>query len=226
MSHNLAVKDLLRCLFAAVSAIFLLGLAGMGLSFHARSAAPPFSFIRATSPAGRLSSSSARAARSFQRHLDTIQANAASPGRHAPIILTAVEANAWFADGGSHVLPVGISHLLLSCEPDWISGSSSVDFSRLRRAHLSGNSIASVLFSGVHQIFVRARVVSTASPAAVLRIESFSLDRQTIPNPLLDLAMAEFVQPRHPEIKRQFQVPLPRGVHRIQVGNNRVTLIY
>ncbi len=171
-------------------------------------------------------SSTMAAARRFQEKLNLIAANARAHGRHAPVTLTALGVNSWFAGPGAGKLPAGVSHLLLSSQPGWVLGSAQVDFNRLRRAHAAGNPIAELLFNGTHQIFVRARVLNASAPAATLRLESFSLDGRQIPNALLDWAIVEFVQPRNPQISRQFQVKLPQGVRRVLVGSNRATLYY
>ncbi len=168
----------------------------------------------------------AAAANEFQKKLERIQDNAGSPGQHAPVRLTAVGANAWFALQGAKKLPRGVSHLLLSSQPGWVTGSALVDFDQLRRGHNASGALAEVLFTGRHRIFVRARVLSSAAPAASLRLETFSLDGRIIPNGLLDWALAEFVQPRNPKIRRQFPVSLPQGVRRAAVGDNEVTLYY
>lgn len=168
----------------------------------------------AADPAARLSAALQRIAR-----------NERSRGPWRNVTLTALGVNSYFAGPGRARLPRGISHLLLSSQPGEIIGSARVNFDEIRAGRRL-NPLLGQMFTGTHQLVATARVVSDRAPAAQLDIDSVAIDGQQIPNVLIDLALLEFVQPRHPEISRHFAVRLPRHVRRALVGNNRVTLEY
>jgi len=175
--------------------------------------APPGGVLLAAAGAKALSAK----ARSFQAKLDRIAANADSPGPHAPVRLTAAEADDYFASPLSP-LPPAISHLQLGSQGPWISGSADVDFDKLPQR--------SSLFTGVHHIQAQAHLDSGLAPAAQLTIEQVAIDGERIPNFLIDLAIREFIQPKHPRISRHFAVPLPAHVRSVTLGADQATLNY
>lgn len=180
----------------------------------------------ASGVAARQASASASPAAEGQRKLDTIVANEDSAGPWQDVTISALEANAWFAGPGRRKLPVGVSHLLISSQPGELIGSADVDFDRLAAQARERNPLLGALFSGVHQVQARAHVDSAEAPAAHLTVNYVSIDGQHIPNFLLDIAIAEFVHPRHPDIGRQFAISLPAHVRRAELSTDQVTLHY
>ncbi|MGH9540875.1 MAG: AsmA family protein [Terriglobales bacterium] len=175
-----------------------------------RDPVPGLMLARAVAPPGA-------PARAFQAKLDRIEANASSPPPHPDVRLTSAEANAYFASPLSP-LPPAVSHLLLSNAGNLVSGSADIDFDKLPER--------SSLFTGVHHVTAQAHLDSGAAPAAQLTILQVSLDGQRIPNFLIDLAIREFIQPKHPQISRHFSVPLPGNVRSVELGDNQAILRY
>lgn len=178
----------------------------------------------ALGPAARRAAAPATAlARQFQAALGRIQQDAAAPGPHPPVVLSAAGANAYFAQDAP--LPAAIRGLRLSSSPGVIRGQAEIDFSRLPHAGAGG--FAQMIFTGVHQVSAVADLDSGAAPAARLTIVRVSLDGAPIPNFLIDLAIREFVAPRYPQIQgRTFSLALPPRVRSVSVGRNQATLRY
>lgn len=176
----------------------------------------------AEAPALR-SPGSAALARQFEAALDRIQRNGNSPGPHAPVILPATAANAYFAQRA--LLPAAIRGLRLSSSPGVIRGTAEIDFSRLPRGGASG--LAQMIFSGVHQVSAVAHLDSGAAPEAYITIQQVRLDGAQIPNFLIAIAIREFVTPKYPQIQgRTFPIALPPRVRSVSVGSDRATLRY
>lgn len=177
----------------------------------------------ATGAAAGARRSTAALASACQAKLARIAANETTPPPHPDVILTAAEANAYFAGNGAR-LPKGVSHLALSSQPDLLEGSADIDFDQL--PHSSASSLAGMFFSGVHHVAAQAHLDSGQAPQAELTVEQVTFDGETIPNFLLDLAIREFIQPKHPEISRHFPVPLPKNVRSVSLGADQVVLHY
>ncbi len=165
----------------------------------------------------------AQLARQFQAQLNRIEANAARPGPHPPVILTAAGANAYLARDAN--LPKAIRQLRLSSAAGIIRGQAEIDFSQLPRSASGG--FAGLVFTGVHHVAVTAHLDSGAAPAARITIQQVSLDGTVIPNFLIELAIREFVTPKYPQIQgRTFPVALPRHVRALTLGAGRAILSY
>ncbi len=168
-------------------------------------------------------SQSAGLARTFQIQLRRIAAYAATPPPHPNVILSANGANAYLAQDAK--IPAAIRRLRLSSTPGVLRGQAEVDFSQL--PHRGASGWAQMIFRGVHQIAVVARLDSGAPPAATVTVEQVSLDGERIPDFLIDLAIREFVTPKHPTIQgRTFRVQLPANVDRVRLGHDRAILSY
>lgn len=168
-------------------------------------------------------SRSARLARNFQIQLQRIANYATTPPPHPDIVLTANGADAYLAQDAK--IPPAIRRLHLSSTPGVLRGQAQVDFNQL--PHRGASAWAQMIFSGVHQLSVVARLDSGAAPAANLTIEQVSLDGERIPDFLIDLAIHEFVTPKHPSIQgRTFPVQLPANVRRVRLGHDRAILSY
>jgi len=164
------------------------------------------------------------AAQAAPRWLRQIQANAGSRGPYRDVTVTQAEANAYWSGEGARLLPKGLSQVAMSAAPGELSGRARVDFDQIEAQH-GGNPLL-WMFRGAHLIAVRARVDSAVAPAARLTVTEVRVDGQVIPNLLVDAALAAFVQPKHPEIGRQFAVALPEHVTSVTVGAGTVTLHY
>jgi len=140
------------------------------------------------------------------------------------VAISDADADAYFAGPGAVRLPVGVSHLRLAAQAGVISGMARIDFSKLPRAPLIDPLL--ILFSGVHQVEADARVDSSQAPAAQLTVTTVKLDGDTIPNSLIDAALAVLVQPQHPNIGRTFQVPLPPHATSATVQDGEVVIHY
>ncbi|MHB8735277.1 MAG: hypothetical protein ACYC6M_08260 [Terriglobales bacterium] len=166
--------------------------------------------------------------------LQRIETASRTANPQPPITLTAFDVNAFFRGPGARKLPAGVSHLVLSSQPPGaggragsIEGTAQVDFDRLPHGRTSARMLLlGALFSGVHELAVHAAVRDADAPTAHLHVDWVNLDGQTLPNFLIDAALQQFVQPKHPEISRDFAVALPRHATRAAVGTNVVELEY
>lgn len=167
------------------------------------------------------------AARRFAAKLAEIQRYETAPPRPGRTVILEAEGAQAYLNSGAVDLPAAVSHLVLSSRPGFIQGAADIDFDRLPRAGggLTAG-LASSVFSGVHHVTAEARLDAGDAPAARLTLLNLTLDGEHIPNWLLDLALREFVQPKHPEIARTFSVPLPAGARSARLETNRAVLTY
>ncbi len=172
----------------------------------------------------------AAALAAFRAQLATIRHNEVTPPPHSPVVLQSSGVDAWLAGPGQKKLPAGVSQVRLWSGPGMIHGSALVDFDQVHKAHPNSNPLVEAmlesLFTGVHQVGATARVDSPSAPKAQLTITQVTLDGQAIPSGLIDAAIAAFVTPHHPDIRRTFQVSLPRHVRQVEVRHNQVVLQY
>ncbi|HEY7855666.1 MAG TPA: AsmA family protein [Terriglobales bacterium] len=153
-----------------------------------------------------------------------IVAYAHSPPPYHDVTVTAEAVNQYWAGAGKATLPAAVSHLVLSAEPGWLTGSAEVDFDRLRQS-ASRNPLLQ-LFTGTHTIAARARLDSGSAPEAHLTVTEVRLDGEVVPNFLIDAAVAAFVHVRYPKLGRSFTIALPLHCTSVTLANNAAVFHY
>lgn len=156
--------------------------------------------------------------------LAEIQRQAQSPGPYHDVIITAADADAYWAGAGAARLPAGVSQVHLSAEPGALTGSARIDFDQLPKQGNAGWMLT--MFRGVHTVAARATINSALAPRASLTITQVWLDGHEVPNLLVDAALAAFVTSRYPDVGRTFTAPLPRHSSTISEGKGWIQVHY
>jgi hypothetical protein len=139
----------------------------------------------------------------------------------APTEFTEDEVNAYFASG-SIDLPAGVESVRLRGEPGVVTGTTRVDFDKLRAGQKSMNPLLTV-FSGVHDVVVIAHAYGDAGHGYV-HVDSVSIDEVQIPRFALQLFVEKFLQPKYPEVGLDSQFVLPNRIDRASVGLRTLTV--
>lgn len=140
----------------------------------------------------------------------------------SPTVLTEAEINAYLASDEVQ-FPVGVDSVHLTGSQGTISGAAKVDFDQVRAGIHSSNPLLSI-FSGVHDVNAEAHAYGRAGQGYV-HIDSVSLDGVEVPNFVLQLFVAKYIQPRNPNIGIDSQFRLPDRIDSAVVGQHQVTLV-
>jgi hypothetical protein len=160
---------------------------------------------------------------SMQRKLDHIEANGrSSHSNHKPTILTEREVNAYVASDYVK-LPAGVEFVKLVGESGVVTGSTRVDFDRIREGVHSSNPLLS-MFSGVHDVVVITHAHGEAGRGYV-HVDSVSLDGIEVPRFVLEMFVEKFLTPKYPEIGLDSQFALPDKIDSAAVGDHELTVI-
>jgi hypothetical protein len=167
--------------------------------------------------------SNAEAAASAQRKVDHIEANGALAHPDAkPTEFTEQEINAYLASGKIQ-LPDGVQSVHLVGANGTVTGTSRVDFDKIRGAGSSSNPLLS-MFSGVHDVEVQAHARGSAG-TGIVHVDSVILDGAEIPHFLLELFVEKYLKPRYPEVGMDTRVALPDKMDTATIGNHVLTVV-
>ena len=136
--------------------------------------------------------SNPEAATSAQRKVDHIEANAklVQPDPK-PTEFTEQEINAYITSDKIQ-LPDGVQSVHLVGIDGVVTGTSRVDFDKLRGASKSSNPLLSI-FSGVHDVEVQAHARGSGG-TGIIHVDSVMLDGAEIPHFLLELFVEKVSQ--------------------------------
>lgn len=167
--------------------------------------------------------SDAEAAASAQHKVDHIEANSALPRPDSkPTEFTEQEINAYIASGKIK-LPEGVQSVHLVGVDGAVTGTSRVDFDKLRGASKSSNPLLS-MFSGVHDIEVQAHAHGSGG-MGIVHVDSVVLDGAEFPHFLLELFVEKYLKPKYPEVGIDTRVALPDKIDTAVIGNHIVTVV-
>ena len=167
--------------------------------------------------------SNAEAAASAQRKIDHIEANGmlAHPDSK-PTEFTEQEINAYIASGKIQ-LPEGVKSVHLVGVDGMVTGTSRVDFDKLRGASRSSNPLLS-MFSGVHDVKVQAHAHGSGG-TGIIHVDSVMLDGAEIPHFLLELFVEKYLKPKYPQVGMDTRVTLPDKIDTATIGNHILTVV-
>jgi hypothetical protein len=167
-------------------------------------------------------SSSTPAAASAERKLQYLRRNGAlAHPDPVPTEFTEEEINAYFASGNI-ALPAGVQSATFQEQPGVVSGTSRVDFDRIKAGSNSYNPLLSV-FSGMHDVVVSAHV-NGANGQGLVHVDSVSIDGVEVPRFVLELFVEKYLKPKYPTIGIDSEFALPSRVETATVGLHKVTL--
>jgi hypothetical protein len=160
---------------------------------------------------------------SAERKLQHLQSNGAQAHPDpVPTEFTEQEINAYFASGKVE-LPDGVQSVVFQEQPGAVTGTSRVDFDKLKAGKNSYNPLLSV-FSGLHDVIVTAHAYGTHGQG-VVHVDSVSLDGVEVPGFVLELFVEKYLKPRYPNIGIDSRFALPARVDAATVGLHKVSVI-
>jgi hypothetical protein len=167
--------------------------------------------------------SDAEAAASAQRKIDHIEANGALVHPDSkPTEFTEQEINSYIASGKIQS-PEGVQSVHLVGVDGMVTGTSRVDFDKLRGAGRSSNPLLS-MFSGVHDVKVQAHAHGSGG-TGIIHVDSVMLDGAEIPHFLLELFVDKYLKPKYPDVGMDTRVALPDKIDTAMIGNHILTVV-
>jgi hypothetical protein len=157
-----------------------------------------------------------------ERKLRRIESIGSSP--HPPPTRTELseeEINAYFA-AGKVDLPAGVESVRFESEPGVVKATTRVDFERIKAGRSSFNTLLEV-FRGVHDVDVVAHA-HAAGGVGYAEVDSVSLDGVEIPRFVLQLFVANYIQPKYPNLGLDSSFRLPDRIDQATVGAHELTV--
>ncbi|HSS99213.1 MAG TPA: hypothetical protein VLK33_19395 [Terriglobales bacterium] len=168
-------------------------------------------------------SSYAEATVSAQRKVDHIEANGAlAHPDPKPTELNEQEINAYIASGKIQ-LPEGVKSVHLVGVNGAVTGTSRVDFDKIKGVARSSNPLLS-MFSGVHDVEVQAHAHGS-NGRGIVHVDSLMLDGAEIPHFLLELFVEKYLKPKYPGVGMDTQVALPGKIDTATIGTHILTVV-
>lgn len=160
---------------------------------------------------------------SMRKKIERIQANGRlSQPDPTPTIISEQEVNAYLASEEIS-LPQGVNSVKLQGQSGVITGTSQVDFDKVRQGVGSSNPLLSI-FSGVHTVVVVAHAHGS-NHAGFVHIDSVSLDGVDVPRFLLQLFVEKYLQPKYPQLGLDSKFALSDRIDSAVVGSHNLTVI-
>jgi len=155
---------------------------------------------------------------SMQRKLDYIARNGerVKPDQK-PTVITADEANAYFAEGGVK-FPVGVKSLLLRSTPGVITAQTRIDFDEITASRRSMNPLLMV-FTGIHDVEIVARS-SASGHTGTVEVQQVSIDGLEVPRMALQYFVERYVTPKYPGVGLTSKFRMPSRIDVATVGAN------
>jgi hypothetical protein len=135
--------------------------------------------------------------------------------------LSEEEINAYFA-AGKIDLPAGVESVRFESEPGVVKATTRVDFERIKAGRSSFNTLLEV-FRGVHDVDVVAHA-HAAGGVGYVEVDSVSLDGVEIPRFVLQLFVANYIQPKYPNLGLDSSFRLPDRIDQATVGVHELTV--
>jgi hypothetical protein len=158
-----------------------------------------------------------------ERKLQHLQSNGAQAHPDpVPTEFTEQEINAYFASGKVE-LPDGVQSVVFQEQPGVVTGTSRVDFDKLKAGKNSYNPLLSA-FSGLHDVIVTAHAYG-AHGQGLVHVDSVSIDGVEVPGFVLELFVEKYLKPRYPNIGIDSRFALPARVDAATVGLHKVSVI-
>ena len=158
---------------------------------------------------------------STERKLRRIESVGSSPHPPTHTELSEEEINAYFA-AGKVDLPAGVESVRFESEPGVVKATTRVDFERIKAGRSSFNTLLEV-FRGVHDVDVVAHA-HAAGGVGYVEVDSVSLDGVEIPRFVLQLFVANYIQPKYPNLGLDSSFRLPDRIDQATVGAHELTV--
>ena len=165
-----------------------------------------------------------QAAAEASRKIDRIREAHESGASFGELRLTELEANSYVAYELAPDIPAGVSQITLQFTPGRMSGSTVVDFDRLKRGlSTPPNPVADFLLRGVHTIGAEGSV-SGRNGIGQFQLERVLLDGVALPQMVVDYLIEQYLIPRFPDAAINRPFVLPFSIDSFRSGTQAVTV--
>jgi hypothetical protein len=164
------------------------------------------------------------AAESAARKFDQIREAHDSGGSFGTVRLSEHEANSYLAYELDGSIPTGVSDIVLQFTPGRISGSSVMDFDKLKEGlRVPFNPIADFLLRGVHTVGVQGSS-SGINGTGQFHLDRVLLDGVELPQMVVDYMIEQYLKPRYPSAAINQPFLLPFSIDSFRPGTESLTL--
>jgi hypothetical protein len=138
-----------------------------------------------------------------------------------PTVITAEEANAYFAEGGVK-FPVGVKSVKLRSAPGVITAQTRIDFDEITASRRSMNPLLMV-FTGMHDVEIIARA-SVSGHTGTVKVQQVSIDGLEVPRMALEYFAERYVTPKYPGVALTSRFQMPSRIDVATVGVNSASV--
>ena len=164
------------------------------------------------------------ASESAARKLHQIREAHQTGGSFGTVQISEQEANSYLAYDLAYAIPAGVSDVSLQFHPGRVSGTTRVDFDRLKEGlQTPPHPIADYFLRGVHTVGVEGSAWG-ADGTGEFRIERVLLDGVELPQIVIDFMIEQYVRPSYPNAAINRAFPLPFSMDSFRAGTGYVAL--
>ena len=164
------------------------------------------------------------AAESAARKFDQIAEAHDSGESFGTVRLSELEANSYVTYELADSIPAGVSDIVLQFTPGRISGSSVMDFDKLKEGlQTQPHPVAMFLLRGVHTVGVEGSA-SGINGTGQFQLERVLLDGVELPQMVVDYMIEQYLRPRFPNAAINRPFVLPFSIDGFRPGTQSLTL--
>ena len=164
------------------------------------------------------------AAESAARKFERVAGAHGSGESFGTIQITEQEANSYLAFELAYAIPAGVSDIALQFTPGRVSGSSVMDFDKLKEGlRTPFNPIADFLLRGVHTVGMEGST-SGMNGTGQFHLERVLLDGVELPQMVVDYMIEQYLRPRYPNAAINRPFALPFSIDSFRTGTGALVL--
>jgi len=164
------------------------------------------------------------ASESTARKLHQIREAHETGGSFGTVRISEQEANSYLAYDLAYAIPAGVSDVSLQFQPGRVSGTTLVDFDRLKEGlQTPPHPIADYFLRGVHRVGVEGSARGADGTGEFL-LERVLLDGVELPQIVIDYLIEQYVRPSYPNAAINRAFPLPFSIDGFRAGTGYVAL--
>jgi len=164
------------------------------------------------------------AAESAARKFEQIREAHETGGSFGAVRISEHEANSYLAYDLAGAIPPGVSDIALQFTPGRITGSSVMDFDKLKEGlRVPFHPVADFLLRGVHTVGVEGST-SGMNGTGQFQLERVLLDGVELPQMVVDYMIEQYLRPRFPSAAINRPFVLPFSIDSFRPGTESLTL--
>lgn len=160
----------------------------------------------------------------MQSKLNTIEQNGESNGPlNATTRFAEIEVNAYL-NSGAVKLPRGVNKVRLNGDNGIVTGYARVDFDQVKQGSRGSINPLLALFSGMHDIAVRAHA-SGRSGEGIVDVDEVQIDGTTVPRVALELFIDHYLKSKYPGVGMHSTFRMPDRIDTAIVGVHTLAVV-